>query len=157
MAFQKSLFQDLKLDITAHTTKDNQFYLNVRGELVIVFKKLIRVFSRKLGMEVLVRSNYPTKHNCDFWAQRVEAGLEVPRLVAGYEPTKALSESRLHIGYPRTKGRRFDWIYEMPNQVAAEKRRFEEEQARNAAERAAKNPGVVVVPRHEQSEEHEAG
>src|SRR5687767_3896594 len=33
-----------ELGITPHTTRDNQFYLDVRGEICLVFKKLIRVY-----------------------------------------------------------------------------------------------------------------
>ncbi len=113
------------LGITPHTTKDNQFYVDVRGELTVVFKKLVRVYSPTQMRELLTRSNYPTRHNCDFWAQRMEAGLHSPRVIIGYEPIKAMSDVKIHVGYPRTKGQYFDWIYEMPNQVAAAKRLFE--------------------------------
>lgn len=114
-----------ELGITPHTTKDHQFYVDVRGELTIVFKKLTRVFMKRRGRDVLIRSNYPTKHNCDFWAQLKESGLVAPRAIVGYEPIKAMTEVRIHVGYPRTKGREFDWVYEMPNQAVAAREKFE--------------------------------
>jgi hypothetical protein len=135
-----------------HTTRDNQFYLSLRGELILVFKKLVRVYSRKLMRDVLVRSNYPTKHNCDFWAQRREAGLDAPRLVVGYEPIKAMSEVRVHVGYPRTKGHQFDWIYEMPNQVQAASQRFRQSLRRDQPQ-LEQQRGFSVVPRPDESEE----
>ena len=144
-----------ELGITAHTTRDNQFYLSLRGELILVFKKLVRVYSRKQMCDVLVRSNYPTKHNCDFWAQRRESGLDAPRLVIGYEPIKAMTETRVHVGYPRTKGHRFDWVYEMPNQVETAKKLFNLSIARDS-ERMSENRGFTVVPRNSRADKRGA-
>lgn len=115
--------------------RSNQFYLNLSGELVLVFKKLRRVYSRRLGRDVLVRSNYPTDGNCDFWEQRRRNGApDAPRVIVGYEPVKEMTEIRLHIGYPRTKGWRFDWIYEMPDQIDASRAFRAKQKAREERE-----------------------
>ena len=149
--FAPTLCEDQpELGLSAHTTNDHQFYLRLCGDLILVFKKLKRVYSRKQMREVLVRSNYPTRHNREFWAQRHEAGLDAPRLIVGYEPTKAMSEVRIHVGYPRTKGYQFDWIYEMPNQFEAANRLFK---LAAPPEEAAERRGFTVVPRPDQADE----
>lgn len=142
------------LGVTPRTTSDHQFYLDVRGELVVVFKKLRRVFSKKLLRDVLVRSNYPTPHNCEFWAQRKESGMDSPRLIVGYEPTKAMTEIRIHVGYPRTRGHQFDWIYEMPDQVEEGRRLFNLEIAKEQEPEVSR--GFKVVPLGGQSEKRGA-
>jgi hypothetical protein len=143
------------LGITAHTTNDNQFYLNLRNELVLVFKKLVRVYSRKQRCHVFVRRNYPTKHNCEFWEQRAAAGINAPRLVVGYLPIKALTEARVFIGYPRTMGRRFDWIYEMPDQAKVAYERFARRRP-DAADSEIDSRGFTVFPKPNQADERGA-
>lgn len=106
--------------ITRSPENSHQFYLDINGELLIVFKKLVRFYSKKHCCEMLVRSNYPTEGNCRFWEQRRDAGIiDAPRIIVGYEPVQEMTEIRIHVGYPRSRGRKFAWIYEMPNQAEA--------------------------------------
>jgi len=124
-----------ELELTCSPEWHQQFSLNLGNELVIVFKKLVRRWSRRLGRHVLERSNYLTKHNCDFWEQRRDAGfIDAPRIIIGYEPIREMTEIKIHVGYPRSRGRGFAWLYEMPNQMEAAARRF----------------GAAVPPAHEQ-------
>jgi hypothetical protein len=145
-----------ELDLTAHTTRDNQFYLMFREELILVFKKLKRVYSRKLMRDVLVRSNYPTRHNREFWAQRREAGLDAPRIIVGYEPIRALTEARIHIGYPRSKGYQFDWVYEMPNQFEAARSLFRQQFTAVSEEASPERRRFMVIPRPAKANERGA-
>lgn len=140
-----------ELGLAPSPPTSQQFYLNLRGELVMVFKKLRRHFSRRLGYEVLLRSNYPTEGNCDFWDQRKRAGaLDAPRVIVGYEPIREMTEVRVHVGYPKNTGRRFDWVYEMPDQVAAGTALHKRLLARDAEEQK-RAKGFVVSPRRKES------
>lgn len=134
------------LGLTPHTSPNGQFYLSQRDDLILVFKKLRRVFSHKLRRDVLTRSNYPTKHNRAFWAQRVAAGFDAPRLIVGYEPIDVMSDVRIHIGYPRTQGCQFDWTYELTNPSDSATRVVEPLVAR-IAEPVNEEPGFKVVPK----------
>lgn len=142
--------------ITA-TTSDGQFYLNLRGELVIVFKKLVRRWSHKQQCNVLLRSNYPTKHNCEFWGQReLSPELNAPRVIVGYEPIRAMTAIRVHVGYPRNRGRMFDWTYEMPAQVEAAKRFSVQPTIFLGDAQKQEAPKFVVEPRRADAGEHGA-
>jgi hypothetical protein len=135
-------------------TIDRQFYLNLHGELVIVFKKLTRRFSKRLGHDVLMRSNYPTTGNCDFWEQRKRDGaVDATRVILGYEPIKEMTDVKIYIGYPRTRGRWFTWIYEMDDQMEESRRISREIKERELLPTQQETKkGFVVEPRRKASE-----
>lgn len=143
-----------ELELRSTPLSDQQFYLDLRGEIVLVFKKLIRRYSTKLCRDVLLRSNYPTPGNCDFWEQRQSVGIDAHRLVVGYEPIQELTEVRLFIGYPRTRGRRFTWIYRIPDQLGAAKG-FERQPSMPDTDEERRK-GFTVEPRRHDSEERGA-
>jgi hypothetical protein len=90
----------------------------VDEKFVITIKKLTRR-SRKPGqIERLMRSNYPTDRNKAYWDQRRGGDLpSIPRVILGYELINEVTEIRIFVAYPRTKGFGVEWAYLMPAQL----------------------------------------
>ena len=90
----------------------------VRQKLAVTVKKLTRRLNPKTGRRLLTRSNIDTPANSEFWGQLANGDSQnVPRVILGYELLKELSEIRLLIAYPRTRGRAMEWEYRIPAQA----------------------------------------
>ena len=127
-----------------------QFYLVCGGQAIVVFKKL-RHNAFKSRLE---RSNYLTKRNMDLWQQRRLQGCpDAPRLIVGYRLLKELTEIKLAIGYPRTRGRTFQWLYPIPDQSLVVQGMFESKRVEQPNEEERRK-GFIVKPRRMDSEEH---
>jgi hypothetical protein len=88
--------------------------------LVIIIKKLTK---RKINggeKKELTRSNFTTHRNVRVHNQQPVYDLpDVPRVVLGYELLEEATDIKLFIAYPRTKGKGFDWVYRLPEPMAA--------------------------------------
>jgi hypothetical protein len=84
----------------------------VSGRLAITFKNLTKRSKRRGSPERLTMSRADTKRATAWFEQKRGANVvDLPRVVFGYELLNEVTEIRLWIGYPRAKGRGFDWAH----------------------------------------------
>jgi hypothetical protein len=96
--------------------------LNGKYVLIVLEKyemKIKKLTSRRIragGPIVMTRSNYQTPTNLAYYNQdqAVGSGLDLPRIILGYQLVDETSDIRLLIAYPRSKTRAVLWFYELP-------------------------------------------
>jgi hypothetical protein len=90
-----------------------QEFFELGGEVAIVFKK-ITLRKKRNGESRLERSNNLTEGNRGYWHQDRQDGVpDIPRFIVGYELLREMTDIRVFLGYPRSRGRTFVWIYEL--------------------------------------------
>lgn len=124
-----------------------QVSFEYKDAIAICFKKVTKRWHQSGSR--LERSNYLTSQNKDYWQQRKLDGFpDIPRVVVGYELLREMTDIRVLVGYPRTRHRDFQWIYEMPNQDSVLLRIVQEHQEKKRSyEPEAEAPGFIVRPR----------
>ncbi len=128
-------------------TRRRQLLFEYKDAIAICFKKVTK--RRYRGSSRLERSNYLTLQNKDYWQQRKLEGFpDIPRIIVGYELLMEMTDIGVLVGYPRTRQRGFQWIYNMANQDNALLRIVAEHQEKkHGYEDDAEDPGFIVRPR----------